>query len=124
MTLGLLMDSGSLQFRSLRAFANALGYTQNYHPVWGDSGFYSSDNYNRHRSNVSFNTMVKWYNDAGSMPDFPLYRFIQAQAVKIFTKVKLQWKKKQGRLIVQSHVVEFMHPEYYEEFANYLVKPI
>lgn len=120
MTLGLLMDSSKLQLMSLDRFASALGYQRHFYDVC----YYSSDLSNLGRCCVSFSTMVRWHNDMGTMPYFSLYRHNAAFASRIVCNVKLQMDKKRKRIIPQSHVVEFVYPEYYEEFAKYLVKPV
>lgn len=115
-----IIDTTAIQIRSVLAFANALGYTYNRWPL-ECKGFYSMLYQNKHRSNVSFNNMVKWHNTGfvgwHGKPDrdpwcVDTYSFVQSQAAKIVRQAKLIHNKKTSTIRCQSFIVEFSRDDY------------
>lgn len=115
-----IIDTSGIQLRSVFAFAKALGYEYNKFPL-ECKGFYSRRPANKHRANVSFNTMIRlhngnlldWHGDRYRDPwNFDSYSFIQAQAAKIVRQAKLIHNKKTNTVRCQSFIVEFAKADY------------
>jgi hypothetical protein len=107
------VNTETLQLQSLFNFASCIGY------LWtGDGSFRWSMVGSTSRKIVSFNTMV-WYHNWElrsykfycNMPDFAVRTNLtevmrdKACESKLVSRVKLQWSKKENKVIVQSHKI-------------------
>jgi hypothetical protein len=115
-----IIDTTVIQMQSVFAFAQALGYEYNKFPL-ECKGFYSRLPANRHRANVSFNSMVKWHNTGfmgwhGKPNRDPWcvdsYTFVNSQAAKIVRVAKLIHNKRTNTIRCQSFIVEFSREGY------------
>ena len=119
-------DTSNLQLRSLLRFAEVLGYTHNYEDY---SRFYYvgyAEVSNREAedawSTVSFATMCSWYNNNFQSPQryrnpfarrtlhglpFSSEECVRAISEKLVAQVKLQYSKKERKVITQDYQIEF-----------------
>lgn len=111
-----MKNTEHLQMRSLLAFASALGYFMSNDFWWDANHFYSALPENKHRSCVSFSTMVRlhnlqgvdWHGKTFKEPfNFDEYAITKARAAKIVQQVHLQFSKKKNMVLCQKHWVKF-----------------
>lgn len=121
-----IQSTKMLQLQSLYAFAEALGYYVS-ESAEGGENFYSCSLQNKHRSTVSFKTMIDLYNNKyleshGKTfnPPFEVdpYTFNKAQSAKIVWQLKLQYSKKKRQIICQSDIVCFVDERYVDMFLE------
>lgn len=123
-----IKNTKSIQLDSLDIFMKALGYTrewdedepQNFYSLWAPAW--------KAVRIISFNTAVKLYNGhyiewhgKKFNPPFNFinaYEYNAANSLKIIKVVKLQYSKKKKEIKVQSDVVTFVKPEYYDLFLG------
>lgn len=112
-----------LQLQSLRNFMSALGYEFSEFGCY----FWSEQPENKHRSVVSFFNAVRWHNNSfiewhGKYYNAPwgvdAYTFTKAQAAKIVYCAKLQYNKKEKKIVCQSHKVSFVKEAYVDMFLE------
>lgn len=111
-----IIDTTKLQFFTLKEFAKGLGYQ------WDSKTFLSNDYDNRKRKFISFQTMVKLFNnhfqdwhggDRFKAPfNFSTYKIRKARAGKIVHTVSLTMSKKTRYIRASSNIVSFTHQEY------------
>ena len=129
-----LADTSKLQLKSLLDFAEALGYAH-----YDDYSKFSyirlcfEDDYNKKAENawatVSFETMCTWYNNNFQSPQkycnpfarrtiyglpFTSRECVRAISAKLVSQVKLQYSKKERKVITQDYQVEFVKGDFNE----------
>jgi len=123
-----IKSTKDIQLESLDNFMEALGYGREWSFQEGDESYFSLWGGNKHCKILSFNTAVKLHNGFYTEwhqkyfnPPFDtinIYEYNKAQYAKIVKVVKLQYSKKKKEIKVQSDIVTFVKPEYYDLFLG------
>lgn len=122
-----LINTDKCQLRSLLQFALKLGYTYETYPG-ENKKFYSVLACNKHRSNISFRTMVALHNKSMCVTDwqgnykapfdFDFDKVDEALKSKICEKVFLQYSKKKNAISVQRDLLKFTSKENIEKWLG------
>lgn len=127
-----IKDTKWLQIQSLMEFAKALNLTLIEDAEgnrWWSAGASSG------MERISVNTMIQLHNGEWrpaqnseyktyyhclTRPFFTCSKYLinKAQAAKVVNEVKGKYHRKQKDIVIQSHIVEFVDPVYYELFLT------